>query len=172
MGIYWGLHFLTLPDAAAKNGMSAWGWHAEIICQVKSAAMRGYCVACLHWVSHNVCFSAGVKMWGIRRRCFVVNFAAAVGLLPGGCRLFDVDRTLSLLPLVGVLPLMCYRWCAQCAADSGCAAAHWCAAAHPPEDICWAYNRSTSAAAYHPFTKPMLWRKGGDFEFILIMSFC
>jgi hypothetical protein len=48
-----------------------------------------------------------------------VNFADAVGLPPGGCRLFDVDCTLSLLPaLLGVLPLVCYRSCAQCAADS------------------------------------------------------
>ena len=61
----------------------------------------------------------GIK--GIRRRCFAVNFADAVGLPPGRCRLFDVDYTFSLIPLVGVLPLMCYRWCARCAQ---CAAAH------------------------------------------------
>ena len=59
-----------------------------------------------------------LKMKGIQRRCSVVNVADAVGLLSVGCRMFDADCKLSLHPLVGVLPLVCYRWCAQCAADN------------------------------------------------------
>ena len=47
-----------------------------------------------------------------------MDFADAVGLPPGGRCLFDVDCMLSLLPLLGVLSLVCYRWRAQCAADS------------------------------------------------------
>jgi hypothetical protein len=68
-----------------------------------------------------------------------------------------------LLPLVGVLPLKCYRWCAQCAADSGCAAAHWCAGAHPPEDICWAYNRQHISGSTSPFYQTNVMKKGWSF---------
>ena len=34
-------------------------------------------------------------MKGIRRRCLVGNVTDAVGLLPGGCRLFDADCSLK-----------------------------------------------------------------------------
>ena len=75
-------------------------------------------------VPHNVCYSAGVR---IRCRCLLVNVAAVVRLppvgfcllasacwlLPVGCRLFDSNCTLSLLPRV------CRCRCAQCASNGG-----------------------------------------------------
>ena len=44
-------------------------------------------------------------MEGIQCRFLVVNVTDAVGLPPGGCRMFDAHCNLSLHPLLGVLSL-------------------------------------------------------------------
>ena len=52
-----------------------------------------------------------LRMEGVQCRCLVENVADAVGLLPGGCRLFDAICWVCCL-------LVCYRWCPQCADDN------------------------------------------------------
>ena len=41
MGIYWGLRFMPLPNAAAKTGLSAWVWYAEIILSSQVSCYKG-----------------------------------------------------------------------------------------------------------------------------------